>query len=458
MRIGRVAPIWIVALLTTGGLVRAEPAQESAPRAMAVASAPADGPPASQPDDRATSQPAAAEGRPEPFLGILGNQRLTGDWGGVRTALEDKGIEFSLQLTTIYQQNFHGGVRTHRGHDITGRADTQLKLSTEPMGLWKGGTFYTFAESGWNDSIDDRIEDLFGVNAATLGDEEIRVRELWYEQTFLDEKIRVKFGKYDMAVDVDTNAYANYEITQFMNGALVNTGNLPLPDYGIGGVVSVQPTDWFYATFAMGDAQANGDQTGLNTAFHDEDYFLYITEFGFMPLWETSWGKLPGGYRFGIWYDPQPKEEFFNDLGGRRRTIPTKRDDTGFYFNMDQMVFKEKPDNDGDTQGFGLFFRYGLAHGDVNEVEHFWSVGGQYQGLIPTRDNDVLAFGFAQGILSRRLHALENRDRESVYELYYNIELAPWCHVSPDIQYVANPAGGGSRDALVAGLRVQMAF
>ncbi len=451
-------PVLILAALATGGAELADPAQDPALPPATDESVQKDRPSESQSAGQPTSQPAAEDAQPEPFLGVLSNHRITGDWGGARTALEAKGIEFNLQLTTIYQQNFHGGVRTHRGHDITGRADTELTLSTEPMGLWKGGTFYTFAESGWNDAIDDRIDDIFGVNAAALGDEEIRVRELWYEQTFLDEKIRVKFGKYDMAVDVDTNAYANYEITQFMNGALVNTGNIPLPDFGIGGVVSIQPTEWFYTTFAMGDAQANGDQTGLNTAFHDEDYFLYVTEFGFMPVWETAWGKLPGGYRFGLWYDPQPKEEFFNDLGGRRRTIPTKRDDVGFYFNMDQMVFKENPENDGDTQGFGLFFRYGYAHSDVNEVEHFWSVGGQYQGLIPTRDNDVLAFGFAQGILSRRLQALENRDRESAYELYYNIELAPWCHLSPNLQYVANPAGGGSRDALVGGLRLQMAF
>lgn len=404
------------------------------------------------------SQPSAETRQPEPFLDIVNNKRLTGDWGGLRNTLEDLGIEFIVELTTVYQQNFHGGLRTHRGHDVTGRAEYQLKLSTEPLGLWKGGTLYTFAEGGWNDPIDDRIGDIFGVNGATIGDEEIRVRELWYEQTFFDEKIRVKFGKYDPAVDIDTNAYANYEITQFLNNALINTGNLPLPDYGIGGVLSFQPADWVYLTFAMADAQANGDQTGLNTAFHDESYFFYDLEFGLMPVWETARGKLPGGYRIGMWYDPQPKEEFFDDLGGRRRTIPMKSDDTGFYFNMDQMVWKEKPRDDGDTQGLGVFFRYGFAHGDVNEVQNFWSVGGQYQGLIPTRDNDVLAFGFAQGILSRRLNALTGLDRESVYELYYNIEVFPWCHVSPDLQYIANPGGGGSRDALVAGLRIQMTF
>ncbi len=454
MPMQRVAPTIIfggLLLVSASALARGAeqaPSTQSA-SSLPVASTTAESQPASAP---ATEIPPQ-----EPFLDILNNQRLTGDWGGVRTALENVGLEFTLELNSVYQQNFHGGARTHRGHDITGRVDTQLKLSTEPMGLWKGGTVYVFAESGWNNAIDEQVGDYFGVNGAALGDEEIRVRELWYEQTFLEEKIRVKFGKYDPAVDIDTNAYANYEVTQFLNSGLVNTGNIPFPDFGVGGVLTVQPTEWAYLTLVMADAQADGNQTGLNTAFHDEDWFFYDLELGYTPVWETSWGKLPGGYRFGMWYDPQPKEEFFDDPDGRRRTIPVKRDDTGFYFNMDQMVWKEKPQDDGDLQGLGMFFRYGFAHGDVNEIENFWSIGCQYQGLVPTRDNDVLAFGFAQGIMSRQLNELTDLDRESVYEWYYNIEVFPWCHISPDLQYIVNPGGDG-RDAFVAGLRMQMTF
>ena len=452
----------IVRALTCAGLVVAFTGLPTSRADQASSTQPTTSPPATAPTSQPASQPASQLAtetrRPEPFLDILNNKRLTGDWGGFRTALEDKGLEFTFQLTSIYQQNFHGGLRTDAAHTMTGRMDYQAKLSTEPMGLWKGGTFYTYAESGWGDGIDDKIGDLFGVNGDAAGDLSIRVRELWYEQTFLDNKVRVKFGKYDPAADVDTNAYANYEVTQFLNSGLINTANIPFPDYGVGGVVSLQPTDWVYLTFAMADAQANGNQTGLNTAFHDQAYFFYDTELGFMPVWQTARGKLPGGYRFGLWCDPQPKEEFFDDLGGRRRTIPTRTGDTGFYFNMDQMVFKENPGNDGDLQGLGVFFRYGYAHEDVNEIENFWSAGGQYQGLIPTRDNDVLGFGFAQGILSRQLNALTGLDRESVYELYYRIEVFPWCHISPDLQYIANPGGGGSRDAFVAGLRIQVMF
>ncbi len=412
---------------------------------------------ASQP----TTAPAeeAEEKRQTPF-DILNNEQLTGDWWGGRTWLKKHGIEFGLSLTSIYQQNVHGGLQTHHGHEITGSADYELTLDFEAMGLWKGGTLYTGAESSWKDDIvgSDRVGSIFGTNGDAAGNQGINVYELWYEQKFLGDKVRFRVGRLDVTRDMDTNAYANDETSQFLNPALINTGNIPFPDYGMGAQLVVTPVEWFYAGAVAADAQANGRTTGFKTTFHDEDYFFADFEFGLMPVWKTRWGKLPGAYRFGLWYDPQPKAKFFNDLGGRRRTIPMKRDDLGFYVNLDQMLYKERPDDEADTQGLGLFFRYGWANEKVNEIEHFWSVGVQYQGLIPSRDGDVLGFGFAQGIISDRLAALEGGNRESVYELYYNIAVFPWLNITPDLQFLVDPGAYNGRDAVVAGVRIQASF
>lgn len=408
----------------------------------------------------ATSQPA----EPEPYS-ILTTNRLTGDWGGVRTALEEKGIEFGLFLTSVYQHNTHGGIQTHHGHEITGSSDYTLSLDLEKMGVLKGGTFFVWAQSSWGDDVvgGERVGSLFGTNGDATGDDSILVRELWYEQKFLENKIRVRAGWMEAWTDFDTNAYANDETLQFLNPALINTWTIAAPadgiGVGLGAQVMIQPTDWFYAGAAAIDADADQRRTGVHSAFHDQAHFFGIWEFGFTPTWETRLGKLPGGYRFGLWYNPNDRPKFFNDLDGRRRTIPMKNGDTGFYFNMDQLLFKEKPEDDEDAQGLGMFFRYGYAHDDVNEIEHVWSIGCQYQGLLPTRDKDVLGFGFAQGILSRRLVGLEGGDRESVYELYYNIEVLPWLQVSPDFQLITNPGGSKhTRDAFVAGVRVQANF
>jgi porin len=179
-------------------------------------------------------------------------------------------------------------------------------------------------------------------------------------------------------------------------------------------------------------------------------------EFGFIPDIPSARGPLIGGYRFGVWYDPQPKERYFANPNDLRRAR-YRRDDVGFYASFDQMVYRESKESD---QGFGLFFRYGFAHGDVNELEHFWSLGGQYQGLLPKRDDDVLGFGVAMGLVSNEL-GYYNIDphRETVMELYYKIKVFPWLDISPDVQYIFDPGGRReNQDCLVMGMRLQMSL
>ena len=81
--------------------------------------------------------------------------------------------------------------------------------------------------------------------------------------------------------------------------------------------------------------------------------------------------------------------------------------------------------------------------------------------MIPTRNKDVLGFGVGQGILSRQFRGEINSraDRETVYEMYYTIEVTPWLQITPDIQVVTNPGGlKDGRDCLVGGLRMRILF
>jgi len=194
-------------------------------------------------------------------------------------------------------------------------------------------------------------------------------------------------------------------------------------------------------------------ETGFNTTFNDEDYFFYIFETGITPQFGSKNGPLQGAYRIGLWYDPQPKANTDYADAGR-----SYRDDVGFYLSCGQMLAKENADPE-DDQGLGAFFRYGYANSKKNDIANFWSFGFQYQGLIEGRDDDVLGAGFAQGIFSDRASTTYIDDYESVVELYYSAQVTPWLNISPNIQYVANPGGGGSADdAVVLGVRAQMSF
>ena len=415
-----------------------------------------DGPPELARAEQPAGKPdAAARG------GLLEWDRMTGNWGGGRTWLEEHGVTVDLGLTTIYQHNARGGVRTGGAQRVSGSYDFELILDTGGLSLWRGGMLYALARGSWDEGISKvgYVGDSFGVNGDAEGDRAGNVTALWYEQRFWGDRVRVRLGKLALSVDFETNAYANDETAQFMNNGLINAGNVPFPGVGQGIQFVATPCSWFYFGAGVTDAEANTRQTGFGTAYHGRDDFFSIYEFGVTPEFKSARGPLAGSYRFGLWYDPQPKEMFFDDLGGRRRTIPMKRDDMGFYTSCDQLVWRERVGEEGDEQGLGLFFRYAYARADVNEIEHFWSCGAQYLGLIPTRDEDVLGFGVAQGILSKNLRLVDaDPHRETVLEAYYSLQLAPWLTISPDVQWILRPGGEDGRDAFVMGVRVQMAF
>lgn len=389
-------------------------------------------------------------------------ETLTDGLFGINRDLEPSGIDFAMSLTSIYQVNAKGGRSTNQrqgrwsgSYDLEMNADLQRLLGID------NAVLYLHGESTWSRQDIDAtsVNSAFGVNGDFGGRNTFSVIELWYEQSFFDDTLRIRLGKLDMtggfecrgcAVSFDGNAYANDENTQFLNSALINNPTIPFPDYGLGAIVFWNPVENWYLSFGAADAQADLRETGFNTAFHDEDYFVYMAETGFTPQFESANGPLQGAYRFGVWYDPQPKAHA--DAGSEYR------DDTGFYLSFDQAMTKENNAAD-DTQGLGAFFRYGYAPGRANDVTQFYSAGFQYQGLFEGRNDDVLGVGWAHGAFSDRADVTYTEDYESVLEAYYSAIVTPWLIVSPSVQYVANPGGDETnRDAVVAGVRLHLVF
>ena len=91
--------------------------------------------------------------------------------------------------------------------------------------------------------------------------------------------------------------------------------------------------------------------------------------------------------------------------------------------------------------------------------------GGHYQGTFPGRDNDLVAFMFAYAKTNPRLTEYQDdRDSiapgsvgiqsyESIAEVDYGAQIAPWLLIRPNLQYVMNPGGTGKiPNAFVIGL------
>jgi porin len=83
-------------------------------------------------------------------------------------------------------------------------------------------------------------------------------------------------------------------------------------------------------------------------------------------------------------------------------------------------------------------------------------LGGK--GILPERDRDTFGLGYYYVDLSNDLPSFLGMHSEQGVEAYYNVEITPWLHVSPDLQIIVNPGGGDNDVAVVYGLRMQMSF
>jgi porin len=376
-------------------------------------------------------------------------------------------VGMAFGLTQIYQQNVRGGISRHRrAGRYTGSYDIEITADLQRLLGIEGANLFMHTEGFWSKSggIDGpSVGSAFGVNGDGYPRNTMVVTELWYEHSMLDGQFIFRAGKMDLTggfehhgypLAFDASNFANDETTQFLNAALVNNPTIPFPDYALGVAAFYKPIDWWYVATGVVDAQNDFRETGFQTAFRDEDYFFYIFETGLTTQITSEKGLLQGAYRIGLWVDGQDKFRFSN---GKRY-----RDDTGFYLSCDQMICKEN-NNPEDSQGLGLFARFGYANSDLNDIGNFWSLGAQYQGLIDGRDDDVLGLGFAQGVFSDFAAANAGAgftdDHESVAELYYSAALTRQINISPSVQYVSNPGGDRTAsDAVVLGLRLQITF
>jgi porin len=397
------------------------------------------------------TEKADLETRPEPASPYAGSwtewERATGDWGGLRTDLEEIGISLELDVTQIVQSNTYGGIDTNSGTKYSGTADLTITLDTQKMGLWPGGQFVFLGEPKWGDGVNEKAALLpVNLDAAkpNTGDScQMTLSEFFYVQGLFEGKLIMLIGKLDGSRAFDLNEFANNEKTQFMNVALRNypviPSFLPYTVHGIGAIYNA--TDWLTYKVAVTDSEGRNDTTGFETTFHGPTHTSVINE---VDVKVEPFG-LPGNQRFGVIWSSMEKPT----LGGRG----TEPDSTAIYYNFDQYVYTE---SDDPSQGVGLFGRFGWTRRFSHPIEYFYSLGVGGKGIIPTRDNDTFGLGYFHADISNQMPAPFNQ--EAGVELFYNIEVFPWMHITPDLQVIADPGGMNDNNdpAIVAGIRVHV--
>ena len=251
-----------------------------------------------------TGSDATAEDMPRlvPYIDYSGDlwirPALTGDWGGLRQELMEKGLRFDLNLTQTFQHNWAGGTKYESSYQ--GGLDFGLQLDTGKMDLWPGGLLKIRGEIRFGRANNLNTGALLPVNTDSLfpvpGEDITTLTDLYYMQ-FLSPQVAVLGGKMSLR---DTNIFASNETEQFLNAAFnfnpVIGTTFPL-DFLAASVI-VLPTDWLNLTMLVLDSEGHANHCGFPEAFQRGTSVYQVAEVTVKP------GGLTGHQRVGwTWSD-----------------------------------------------------------------------------------------------------------------------------------------------------------
>jgi len=378
----------------------------------------------------------------------------------LRNILEGKGLSFDLVYTADFVTNHSGGLKTNSDVDtsISYLANTDLivELDTEKAGFWNGGTFHAHffnhhgAEPSKRKIGDFQIADGFETNKVT------KVYEFWYEHSFdlYGTDLSMLIGLHDLNSEFNISEYGLLFIHSSFGFNNEISNNIPVSNFPVaapGIRVKWEPTDnlYFMAEVSDGDPGKNEDGLNLKLSSSKVSFFELGYHFGDQEKSKT----MPGTYKIGGWYHSGK----FDDVRDTdENDDPRKHDDNyGLYFIADQMLIPGK-----GKRGLGAFFQIGGVPDDRNEVDFYVGGGLRYQGIIPTRENDILGLAVAHASISDDLRDVEKRDRhETAVELTYRAKIFPWFAIQPGVQTIFNPGADSSLDnAWVSIVRFQISF
>lgn len=375
--------------------------------------------------------------------------RATGDWGGLRTWCEDRGIEFGGGYTGDLAAPWSGGLRSRSS--LSSLWDINVAADLDTMfGLPRTLLYVDAYQIEGRDPTTD-IGDLQGVSNIQATDI-AQIAEVWLE-TWVGDQFRVKLGKVDFNSEFAFNEIGG----EFINSsaAIVPTivGYPIYPNPAMSVNAFYTPQENLYVGFGVYDGStAEGIPTGNRgpSGFFgsdDADSYFYALECGGSWTGGERWGS--GRAALGVWHHSADFDRFD---GG------TESGTSGVWLTLEQHLWRENPRTEGDEQGLGVFFSAGHADDSVSTFGSTVVLGAHWIGPLARRDHDSCGLAVLWADLSDDPSAGLPGD-ETVFEAFYKIAVTPSIRLKPDFQYIRDPGGDETADdVLVAMLRLEVMF
>jgi porin len=414
-----------------------------------------------------SAPPAARSVANTPFRLTLPQEHLFGDWGGLRTGLEERGITPTLTFVMDALGNPSGGQRRGFRQASNLGLDVQFDLD-KLLGLTGASVDISFSERFGEGLSREDIGNVFSVQQV-FGGETYRLVNVAYQQRLLDDRVEVRVGRIAAGDDFLVSPYNYVFVQNAFDGNPVGIffnapGMSAYPSATWGGVVKAKPTERTYVMTGL----YNGDESIRANRHHGADWSMdgplfAIAEAGYQINGLRGDTGLLGNYKAGVWYDDHQFTDFTTVARGH--AAGASRGNWGFYGLFDQVLMRFG--GTGSNRGFGVTGSVLVSPDQsISQMPLFATAGVVARGIFPSRPTDVGGFGVAYGRFSDDLQDSQRRSAVGVQEYEIALELTyrfrfrrDALFVQPDLQYIIRPGGTGRiADAFVGGFQAGVNF
>lgn len=464
-------------MIATCGSAAAEPSEIIDPSGIAAPDAVTVDP--REPEPIATIEPAGPQlmapafpedWRPSPFAGtIFDRPKLTGNWWGARDALAEKGLTFDISSTQFYQGVTSGGIS--QAFEYAGRNDYLFKMDGEKTGLWKGLYLDLHGESRYGNDINDQSGSiLVPPNIATLfplpSGTNTALTAVKATQ-FLSENLLVFGGKINMLDELVQPFGGGRGVDAFMNTGLVFPVVLErtVPYSTLGAGMAVLSGTRALFTLMVFDTHNTPTTSGFESFFTNGATTLSKLDLPVNLFGLPGHQGIEGTYSTAT-YTTLKSIPYLDANGVPVVTFGAVRGSWSVFYLADQALYVD-PNN--SKRSWGVFTNIGLADNNPSPIR--WSASFGLGGSSPlvSRPLDTFGIGYSFVEPSAQMKNLSPQllplRADQAVELYYNVAVTPWFHLTPDLQILIPdkvrtlpPAAQAIDTAVIFGLRAKIDF
>lgn len=393
---------------------------------------------------------------------------FTGDWGGLRSSLVDKGFT----LTATWQGELFGNTGgAAQGAASDGLFNLALDIDLERLtGFLKDATFHVNGLYIYGPSLSGQFVGDFSGISNIAGYNSPRLQEVWFEQGFWNKRASIRAG----LLAADTEFFGSDSAALYLNGTFgaftligANFPDAPVYPLANPGIrLSIAPTSKFYlmaAAFGMDSNidPAGNDKYGTHIHIRESDGALFMVEAGYLLNQSPGDRGLNGTYKLGSFIEHGNFTTFESQAASALGTGPLSHNGTNWaiYGVADQQVYVR------GGKVVSVFGRGGVSPSRFSFVSGYFDAGVNFTGFVPNRPLDVGGIAVARSSVSGQfsdsqvIQGGSPLSSETVIEATYKVYVAPWASIQPDFQYIINPSGvEGSSNAFVFGVRTSIAF